>query len=92
MEHIIEAESNMVVKFKFAAFKAEASALEKHLAEGFKEAGIWHGDFTILTEDVDFEEHIVGVEYDFMDRYNEKYNNVVWDCIDKQLDSFDASR
>jgi hypothetical protein len=88
MEHIIEAESNMVVKFKFEAFKADASALRKHLKEGFRDAGFWYGDFIVMTEDIHFEEHIVGVEYDFLDGYTEEYNNAVWDCINTQLDSF----
>ncbi len=91
MEHIIETESNTVVKFKFEAFKADESALRKHLKEGFEEAGIWYGDFTVMTEDVYFENYIVGVEYDFLDGYTEKYNNAVWDCINTQLDSFDVT-
>ncbi len=91
MEHIIDTESSMTVKFKFEAFKGDENALKKHLNNGFKKSGIWLGSFEIITEYVDFEKHLVGIEYTFEDCYSDAYGNAVWDCINKQLDSFDVT-
>lgn len=88
MNHITETEISAIVKFKFNAFKADEKVFRKHLAKEFEEAGAWFGDFDVVTDYIDFEKYIVGVEYDFGDSYNDKYSNTIWDCIEKQLKAF----
>jgi hypothetical protein len=88
MKHIIDTESAAVVKFKVEAFSADENALEKHLQQGFDHAGIYFGNFSVMTEYIDFEKKVVGIEYDFGDSYSDAYKNAVWDCINLQLDSF----